>query len=297
MDDRDAFGRQRRAPRRVHVWLLLTPSLTLLAALLIVPISIMLAYSFYRYVDIGVEKPAFVLSNWWAFLKDPYYHYALWKTARVAFITTVICVLVGYIPAYVIATTKYPRRWVLMLLLLLPFWISFVIRTMSWIHVLGTHGAVNTLLMSLGLIDKPLELLYREAAVVMGLVHFLLPFTILNIFVSIESSDRTLVPVARTLGATPLQAFLEVTLPLSMPGVATGALLAFVLAAGSYVTPLILGGPDDFLFGNLIYGTVMTELNWPLGSVLAIALTLILGALIMVYNRFFGLERLTRGLA
>ena len=125
----------------------------------------------------------------------------------------------------------------------------------------------------------------------------LIAILILNIFVSIESSDRTLVPVAPTHGATPLQAFLEVTLPLSMPGVATGALLAFVLAAGSYVTPLILGGPDDFLFGNLIYGTVMTELNWPLGSVLAIALTLILGALIMIYNRFFGLERLTRGLA
>jgi spermidine/putrescine transport system permease protein len=177
----------------------------------------------------------------------------------------VICVVVGYVPAYVIATTRSRHRWLLMILLLLPFWISFVIRTMSWIHVLGAHGALNTFLMWTGIIDKPLELLYSEAAVIMGLVHFLLPFTILNIFVAIESSDESLVAVARTLGATPVGAFLEVTLPLSMPGVATGALLAFVLAAGSYVTPLILGGPGDFLFGNLIYSTIMTELNWPMG--------------------------------
>ncbi len=289
--------REERRPRRSSPWLLLSPSLVLLVTLLVIPMFIMLAYSFFKYVDIGVEEPAFLLGNWWSFLKDPYYHYGLWKTARVALVTTVVCVVVGYIPAYVIATSSFKHRWLLMLLLLLPFWISFVIRTMSWIHVLGTHGAVNTLLMWLGVIDKPFELLYREAAVVMGLVHFLLPFTILNIFVSIESSDRTLVAVARTLGATPLQAFMEVTLPLSMPGVATGALLAFVLAAGSYVTPLILGGPNDFLFGNLIYSTVMTEINWPLGSTLAIALTLILGALIVIYNRFFGMERLTRGLA
>lgn len=289
--------RGKRLPGQSSPWLLLSPSLVLLVVLLVIPMLIMLAYSFFRYVDIGVEEPAFVLGNWWSFLKDPYYHYALWKTARVALITTVVCVVVGYIPAYVIATSSFKHRWLLMLLLLLPFWISFVIRTMSWIHVLGTHGAINTLLTWLGVIDKPFEMLYREAAVVMGLVHFLLPFTILNIFVSIESSDRTLVAVARTLGATPFQAFLQVTLPLSMPGVATGALLAFVLAAGSYVTPLILGGPNDFLFGNLIYSTVMTEINWPLGSTLAIALTLILGAVIVIYNRFFGMERLTRGLA
>jgi spermidine/putrescine transport system permease protein len=277
-------------------WCFLAPALALLTALLVVPMTIMAAYTLFRYVDIGVDEPTLGLQNWIAFLRDPYYHYALWKTARVALITTVICVVVGYVPAYVIATTRYKHRWLLMLLLLLPFWISFVIRTMSWIHVLGAHGAINTCLIWLGVIDRPLEILYTEAAVIMGLVHFLLPFTILNIFVAIEASDRSLVAVARTLGATPVGAFLEVTLPLSMPGVATGALLAFVLAAGSYVTPLILGGPGDFLFGNLIFSTIMTELNWPMGSTLSFALVFILGALIMLYNRHFGLDRLTRGL-
>lgn len=278
-------------------WLLLSPGLATLVVLLVAPLAIMAAYSFFRYVDIGVEEPAFELKNWIEFLRDPYYHYALWKTARVALIVTVVCVVVGYVPAYVIATTTYEHRWLLMLLLILPFWISFIIRTLSWIHILGTQGAINALLLWTGIIDKPLELLYNEAAVVMGLVHFLLPFTILNIYVALDGIDRNLLSAARTLGCTPLRAFLEVTLPLSLPGVATGALLAFVLAAGAYITPLVLGGPDDFLFGNLIYNAVMTELNWPMGSTLALALTLLLGGLILLYNRYLGLDRLVKGLS
>lgn len=277
-------------------WILISPSILILFVFMVLPMIIMGAFTFFLYVDIGVDTPDLGLRNWSAFFTDPYYHYAVWKTARVALITTVVCVVVGYVPAYVIATTRSRHRWLLMLLLLLPFWISFVIRTMSWIHVLGAHGAVNTFLMWAGVVDAPLEMLYTEGAVIMGLVHFLMPFAILNIFVSIESSDRSLVAVARTLGATPVGAFLGVTLPLSMPGVATGALLVFVLSAGSYVTPIILGGPDDFLFGNLIFETIMTQLNWPMGSTLAIALALILGGIIMIYSRYFGLERLTRGL-
>ena len=278
-------------------WFLVSPALAVLLGLMVVPMLIMAAYTFFRFVDLGVEEPAFDLTNWIAFFTDPYYHYAVWKTARVAIITTVVCVVVGYIPAYVIAMTRSKWRWLLMLLLLLPFWISFVIRTMSWVYVLGANGAINTVLMSMGIIDAPLEMLYTEAAVILGLVHFLLPFTILNIFVSIESSDHSLVPVARTLGATAFGAFRDVTLPLSMPGVATGALLTFVLAAGSYITPLILGGPDDFLFGNLIFSTVMIQLNWPLGSTLAFALTILLAVILVIYNRRFGMERLTRGLS
>ncbi len=277
-------------------WLLLSPALVVLSTLMLAPLALMAAYTLFRYVDVGVHEPAIDFRNWLSFFTDRYYQYAVWKTARVALLTTLICILLGYFPAYFIASVQSRWRWLLMLLLLIPFWISFVIRTMSWIHVLGINGAVNTFLQWLGLIDAPLRLLYSEGAVVMGLVHFLLPFTILNIFVSIESSDRTLVPVARTLGATPLGAFRDVTLPLSLPGVATGALVTFVLAAGSYVTPFILGGPDDYLFGNLIFNAVIIELNWPMGSTLAFALVLMLLGLILIYNRYFGLDRLTRGL-
>jgi spermidine/putrescine transport system permease protein len=278
-------------------WLLLAPALLLLTILLAVPLGIMATYSLFVHVDIGVDRAEMGIRNWIAFLTDRFYLYALWKTARVAVITTVICTVVGFVPAYVIASTRASRRWIMMVLLLLPFWISFVIRTMSWIHVLGTRGAINAFLMWSGLINRPLGMLYSEGAVVTGLVHFLLPFTILNIFVAIDASDRNLPAVARTLGASPFGAFREVTLPLAMPGIATGALLAFVLSAGSYVTPLILGGPNDFLFGNIIFGTTMVEINWPMGATLSLGLILILAAVIAIYNRYFGLDRLTRGLA
>lgn len=281
----------------VGPWLLMAPALILLGILLVAPMLIMVVYTLFLYVDIGVDKADLGFRNWQAFLTDNYYYYALWKTARVALITTIVSVVIGFIPAYVIAQTKSRYRWLLMLLLLLPFWISFVIRTMSWIHVLGVRGAVNTFLGWAGVIGRPFEMLYNEAAVIVGLTHFILPFAILNIFVAIEASDRNLPAVARTLGASPFAAFREITLPLAMPGVATGALLAFVLAAGSYVTPIILGGPGDFLFGNLIFSTTMIEINWPMGSTLAVALVLILAALTMLYNRYFGIERLTRGLA
>lgn len=281
----------------VRPWLLMAPALILLSVLLVIPMLIMVIYTFFLYVDIGVDRAELGLQNWIAFLTDNYYYYALWKTARVALITTVVSVVVGFVPAYVIAQANARYRWLLMLMLLLPFWISFVIRTMSWIHVLGVRGAINSFLLWAGLIGTPFEMLYNEAAVIIGLTHFILPFTILNIFVAIEASDRNLPAVARTLGAPPFAVFREVTLPLAMPGVATGALLAFVLAAGAYVTPIILGGPGDFLFGNLIFSTTMVEINWPMGSTLAVALVMILAALTVLYNRYFGLERLTRGLA
>jgi spermidine/putrescine transport system permease protein len=289
------FGARRlRFDRRP--WLLLSPTLMLLAVLLVLPLALMTAFSFFEYVDVGVERPAFQLKNWLALGSDRYYHYALWNTAKISVIVTVITVVVGYIPAYVIATTAYRRKWLLMLLLILPFWISFIIRTLSWIHILGTRGVVNTVLLWSGVISEPLKILYTEGAVIMGLVHFLLPFAILNIYVAIEGVDRNLISAARTLGCTPMEAFWEVTFPLSLPGVATAALLCFVIAAGSYVTPLVLGGPDDFLFGNVIYSTVMSELNWPMGSTLSIALTLLLTVFIVIYGRYLGLDRLVKGI-
>src|SRR3546814_8661232 len=119
-----------------------------------------------------------------------------------------------------------------MLLLILPFWVSFIIRTLSWIHILGKEGAVNAVLLKLGIIDAPLQMLYTEGSVVLGMLHFLLPYMIINIYVSLEGIDRNLVAAARSLGSTPWQAFLQVTLPLSVPGLAAGTLLCFVLAAG-----------------------------------------------------------------
>jgi spermidine/putrescine transport system permease protein len=257
----------------------------------------MFAFTFFEFVTAGVEKPVLNFGNWREFFTDPYYHGFLWKTARVAAITAVLCALMGYPAAYFIAMTPFRHKWILLILLIVPFWISFTIRTFSWIHILGEQGAINVTLQWVGVIDQPLPMLYTEGSVIMGMIHFLLPYMILNVYVSLESIDRNLLAAARTLGCTSWQAFREVTLPLSLPGLCAGLLLCFVLAAGSYVTPQILGSNRDALFGNLIFDTIMAELNWPMGATLSIVLLVLLGTVAAIYSRFMGLSRIFKGLS
>jgi spermidine/putrescine transport system permease protein len=258
---------------------------------------VMALFSFYQFVTAGVEKPVLNLGNWREFFGDPYYHGFLWKTARVSAITAALCALMGYPTAYFIAMSAFRHKWILLLLLIVPFWISFTIRTFSWIHILGEQGAINATLLRLGIIDRPLAMLYTEGSVIMGMIHFLLPYMILNVYVSLEGIDRNLLSAARTLGCTSWQAFREVTLPLSLPGLCAGLLLCFVLAAGSYVTPQILGSTRDALFGNLIFDTIMSELNWPMGSTLSIVLLVLLGIVSAIYSRYMGLSRIFKGLS
>jgi spermidine/putrescine transport system permease protein len=285
------------AAERRRPWLLLSPTLAALVLLMIVPIIIMFFYTFYTFQTAGVETPDLNTGNWREFFSDPYYHKFLWKTFRISAETAILCAAMGYPPAYFIAMSSFRHKWLLLLLLIVPFWISFTIRTFSWIHILGEQGAINAALLKLGVIGAPLPLLYNEGAVVMGMIHFLLPYMILNVYVSLEGIDRNLISAARTLGCTEWQAFREVTLPLSLPGLGAGLLLSFVLAAGSYVTPMILGGRGDSLFGNLIFGTIMKELNWPMGSTLSIVLLVLLGILAVIYSRYMGLSTVFKGLS
>ena len=284
-----SFGAKTNVPSKA--WQLLAPALITLFFLLVIPMLIIFVYSFYLFVDVGVDKPAFQFGNWIEFFTDGYYHGAIWTTFRIAITATVVCAVIGYIPAYYIATTTFRHKWLLMLLLILPFWVSFIIRTFSWIHVLGNQGFINATLLSIGIIDEPIKMLYTEGAVIMGMIHFLLPYMVLNIYVSLEGIDRNLVSAARTLGATSWQAFREVTLPLSLPGLAAGSLLCFVLSAGTFVTPQILGGPRDFMFGNLIFDALMDELNWPMGATLSCVMLIMLGSIVLIYNRIMGLSQ------
>ena len=284
-----SFGAKTNVPSKA--WQLLAPALITLFFLLVIPMLIIFVYSFYLFVDVGVDKPAFQFGNWIEFFTDGYYHGAIWTTFRIAITATVVCAVVGYIPAYYIANTTFRHKWLLMLLLILPFWVSFIIRTFSWIHVLGNQGFINATLLSIGIIDQPIKMLYTEGAVIMGMIHFLLPYMVLNIYVSLEGIDRNLVSAARTLGATSWQAFREVTLPLSLPGLAAGSLLCFVLSAGTFVTPQILGGPRDFMFGNLIFDALMDELNWPMGATLSCVMLIMLGSIVLIYNRIMGLSQ------
>lgn len=278
-------------------WRLLSPALLAITLLVVVPMSFILVYSFYENVDLAVDRVTFQFGNWEELLTDSYYLYAIWKTLRLSIIVTIIAAVLGYIPAYFIANTRFRQKWLLLLLLILPFWVSFIIRTLSWIHILGNQGAVNGILQWLGITGQPLSLMYNEFAVLVGFIHVFLPYMILNVYVSLDGIDENLEPAARTLGCTPWQAFREVTLPLSMPGLAAGSLLVFVLTAGSYVTPLILGGPGDFLFGNLIFDAVISELNWPMGATLSFTLLFLLAVVVVIYSRFMGLSQLQKAFA
>lgn len=275
-------------------WQLLTPALTAITLLLAIPVAFIVVYSFWLRAANGADIPGLYWDNWAGVLGDRFYWLILWQTIRIALITTLVCIVVGYVPAYFIARSQTRYKMLLVLLLMLPFWVSYIIRTMSWINVLGTTGALNKFLLWLGIIHAPLALLYNEATVILGLVNYLLPFMILNVYVSLSGIDTSLTSAARTLGASPWQAFMQVTLPLSMPGVAAGSLLCFVLGAGTYITPQILGGPGNTMFANLIYGEVITRLNWPFGSVLSLVLLFVLGSVVVLYSRFIGLKQLYR---
>ncbi|MCR9220529.1 MAG: ABC transporter permease [Alphaproteobacteria bacterium] len=275
-------------------WTLLSPALTAILLLLVIPVCFIAVYSFWLRTATGADVAGFHLDNWAEVLTDSFYRDILLFTLWIAFATTVICALVGYVPAYFIATTQYRHKAFLLLLLMLPFWISYIIRTMSWINILGVSGVVNVALQWVGLTGEPLQMLYNQWTVIVGLVHFLLPFMILNLYVSLYGIDRNLVDAARSLGCTGWQAFREVTLPLSLPGLAAGSLLCFVLAAGTYITPLVLGGPTDAMFANLVFDAIITQLNWPLGSALSLVLLILLGGLVILYNRFVGMSQIAK---
>ncbi|MGR3781121.1 MAG: ABC transporter permease [Albimonas sp.] len=276
-------------------WILLSPALTAVGLLLFVPLIFIVVYSFWLRTATGADVAGFHLDNWEEALTDAFYRDILISTLRIAAITTAVCALAGYPAAYFIARSR-GNKMILLLLLMLPFWISYIIRTMSWINILGVSGAINSGLMAVGIISEPINMLYNETTVILGLVHFLLPFMILNIYVSLEGIDTNLEDAATSLGATRWQAFLEVTLPLSLPGLAAGGLLCFVLGAGTYITPLVLGGPTDAMFANLVFEAIITQLNWPLGSALSLMLLAVLGLLVAIYNRYLGMAQLMKGL-
>jgi len=290
-------GRDELDQQNARAYALLSPALISLALFLVAPIIFVIIYSFWLRTAEGLDVPAFQFGNWIAVATDYYYWLGLISTFKMSLITTVACAVVGYPTAYFLARIRFSNKALLLFLLFLPFWVSYIIRTMAWISVLGKTGAVNTALIALGIIDEPLAMLYNDFSVVMGLVYFLLPYMIINIYVSLDGIDRNLEASARTLGCSPWQTFREVTLPLSLPGLGAGCMLCFVLAAGSYVTPRLLGGPDTLFFPDLIYEAIISQLDWPTGSVLSVILLLSLGLLVAVYNRFMSVSDIYRSFA
>jgi spermidine/putrescine transport system permease protein len=277
-------------------WALLGPSLTAIFFLLVIPVCFVVVYSFWLRAPSGNDIPAFQFGNYAKFFADFFYPSLLIRTIRVALETVLLCLVMGYIPAYFFYRTESSLKPFLMILIMLPFWISFIIRTLSWINILGDSGLINHVFLKIGLIDRPLAMLYNEAAVLMGLLQYLLPFMILNIYVSLDGIDKSLTEAAKSLGCTEWQAFKEVTLPLSLPGVSAGCLLVFVLTCGTYLPPMILGGPGNDMIANLIFKRIVGTLDWPFGSALSTILLGLLGVIVYTYNRYLGISQIFKTL-
>jgi spermidine/putrescine transport system permease protein len=277
-------------------WALLAPALSAVFFLLVVPVCFIVVYSFWLRAPTGSDIPAFQFGNYAKFFVDFFYPHILIRTIRVSLECVALCLVMGYIPAYFFyrSTTKY--KAILLLLIMLPFWISFIIRTMSWINILGDTGLINHFLVKFGLLSSPLGMLYNEGSVLMGLLQYLLPFMILNIYVSLEGIDKSLLEAARSMGCTEWQAFREVTLPLSLPGVSAGSLLVFVLTAGTYLPPMILGGPGNEMIANLIFKRVIGTLDWPFGSAISVILLFLLVVIVWTYNKYLGINQIFKSL-
>jgi spermidine/putrescine transport system permease protein len=251
-------------------WRLTFPGLGWLALWGGVPLVLVVAASFMeRGIYGGVER-GFTLTAY-AQLLDPLYLGIIARTVLLALLATAGCLVIGFPMAYVIAQSGRWRR-LLLFLVVLPFWTSFLVRTYAMIFLLRDTGLVNSTLLALGIIDAPLTLLYTPGAVLAGLIYGFLPFAILPVYASLEKLDPTLLEAAAMLGAPPATRFRKVTLPLAMPGVVAGGLLVFIPALGSFLTPDLLGGAKTTLLGNLVQSQFTTGRDWPFGAAVSVLL-------------------------
>lgn len=232
--------------------------------------------------DAGRMQIRATLEHYRFLLADDLYWRALLGSVRIAGVSALLCLLLGYPMAY--AITRAPRVWRLPLLMavVLPFWTSFLLRVYAWMGLLGREGLVNQLLQWGGLSDTPLVLLRTEAAVYLGIVYAYLPFMVLPLYANLEKHDRSLLAAAADLGATPLRAFLTVTLPLSLPGISAGLALVFIPALGEFVIPDLLGGPDTLMLGKVLWDEFFGNRAWPLAAAVATAMLLLVAAAVVV---------------
>ena len=226
------------------------------------------------------------LGNYLFLLSDSLYIAAYWGSVKTAFIATVVCLLVGYPMAFAMA--RAPVRWQLLLLLLvmLPSWTSFLIRIYAWMGILSNSGLINNLLIGLGLIETPLRMMNTQFAVTIGIVYAYLPFMVLPLYAHLARMDNSLLEAAADLGARKLTTFIKVTLPLSMGGIVAGSMLVFIPAVGEFVIPELLGGPDTLMIGKVLWEEFFLNRDWPVASALAMVMLLLLLVPIVWFHRY-----------
>jgi putative spermidine/putrescine transport system permease protein len=276
----------RAGPRRARPWLLLAPALGFLAIFFLYPIAGMLARS--------VLDHGFTLAHYARLGNEPVWLRIIWITFQIALYTTLCALALGYPLAYLLASLRPRIAGLLMILVIVPYFTSILVRTYAWMVLLGTDGMVNRLLQALGVIDKPLPLMYNRFGVLVGMTYVLLPYMVLSLYSVMRGIDRSLLRAAHSLGASRFAAFRRIFLPLSLPGVAAGGLIVFILSLGFFVTPALMGGERDAMISMIVQQQVETYFDWPFASTLAAVLLAVTLVAFFVYEKVVGMEHLFR---
>lgn len=268
------------------------PIIFWLGLFLVVPMLIVVVISFMSRDTLGNVVMGFNLDGYKRFF-EPLYLGIYWDTIVLSVTTTVLCLLLSYPLAYYIANAGTKMRTWGLILITVPFWINFLIRTYAWVLLLRTQGVVNNLLIGLGWIGEPLQMLYTKGAVLLGMVYTFIPFMVLPIYVAIEQMDKKLLEAASDLGATRWRAFWHVTLPQTKSGIMTGAVLVYVSTTGMFVVTDILGGAKSAMISNIIQSQFLGARNWPFGAALSVIFVITSLILIALFNRAMTAKHLT----
>ena len=284
---------------RYGKWLIILPPLLFLLVFFLIPFAFALGISF---ADTAVRVPPFTdilsvtpdwhihvtlnLGNFKYLFTDEVYGLSYFYSIKTAFFSTLICLALGYPMAYAIARTSKSTQSILLLVIILPFWTSFLLRVYALEGIIRETGLLNSTLLWLGLIHEPLQIMRTSLAVYLGIIYSYLPFMVLPLFATLEKLDHSLLEAAADLGSPPWRAFLDVTLPLSVPGIIAGSMLVFIPAIGEFVIPTLLGGPDNLMIGRVLWDEFFGNHDWPVASAVAIAFLLLLAVPIAIYQYY-----------
>jgi putrescine transport system permease protein len=285
--------------RRQGKWFIILPPLLFLTVFFLIPFAFALMISF---ADTAVRVPPFSdilsvspdwhihltlnLGNFKYLFADEVYGLSYFYSLKTAFVSTLVCLILGYPMAYAIARSSKSTQSILLLIIILPFWSSFLLRVYALQGIIRETGLLNTTLLWLGVIDHPLQIMRTSFAVYLGIVYSYLPFMVLPLFATLEKLDDSLLEAAADLGSPPWKAFLDVTLPLSMPGIIAGSMLVFIPAIGEFVIPTLLGGPNNLMIGRVLWDEFFGNRDWPVASAVAIAFLILLVGPIALYQHY-----------
>lgn len=268
---------------------LLVPATIFVAIGLLVPIAILFRYSLNAFVPGKLMVDALTIANYVKFFTDPFYLQVLWRTVRVAVLCTIFCLIFGFPLAYVLARTQSRYKNLLVMAIVLPLFVGNAVRAAGWMVAFGSKGFVNASLMGMGVISVPIEIMYTEMAVVIGIIAVNMPFMVLTLQSVIEGIDRNVEEAAFSLGAPPMTMALRVLFPLALPGILAGVILTFILAMNAYATPVLLGGPKFQTMGPLVFSTFAQQNNWPFGG--AVSFVLMTATVILTVAASVGVQR------